>query len=102
MNDFNGKAGVYEDIPEPLKGLKEFEDLNEALQSLRVIQISGCIDAAKATYIHSINNGSGNRIIVTFRSKGEGIVGGIPLLTSAAYYPARIFYSTNRISGEMF
>ena len=46
---------------QPMQGLKEFEDLEAALPKLSgVIQISGCIDAAKP-------------------HKSEGTGGGIPL-----------------------
>ena len=63
-------------------GLKEFEDLEAALPKLSgVIQISGCIDAAKPHMMYSIGNGSGNRIIVTLSgTKSEGTERrGIPL-----------------------
>ena len=55
---------------QPMQGLKEFEDLEAALPKLSgVIQISGCIDAAKPHMMYSIGNGSGNRIIVTFQEQ---------------------------------
>ena len=55
---------------EPLQGWKEFEDLERSLPGLSgVVQISGCIDAAKPHMIYSVNNGSGNRIIVTFHEQ---------------------------------
>lgn len=85
---------------EPLKGLKEFEDLNEALPKLAgVIQISGCIDAAKPHMIHSINNGSGNRIIVTFQEqKAKELWEEYRFFDKrAAYYPAKdiLFYQSD-------
>lgn len=85
---------------EPLKGLKEFEDLNEALPKLAgVIQISGCIDAAKPHMIHSINNGSGNRIIVTFQEqKAKELWEEYSFFDKrAAYYPAKdiLFYQSD-------
>ena len=44
---------------QPMQGLKEFEDLEAALPKLSgVIQISGCIDAAKPHMMYSIGNGS--------------------------------------------
>lgn len=85
---------------EPLKGLKEFEDLNAALPKLAgVIQISGCIDAAKPHMIHSINNGSGNRIIVTFQEqKAKELWEEYRFFDKrAAYYPAKdiLFYQSD-------
>lgn len=66
---------------EPLQGLKEFADLESALPKLSgVVQISGCIDAAKPHMMYSVNNGSGNRIIVTFHEqRAKEIWGGIPV-----------------------
>ena len=53
---------------EPLKELKEFETLSEKIHELSgIVQISGCIDAAKPNIMYSVNNGSGTRIIVTFQ-----------------------------------
>lgn len=55
---------------EPLKELKEFETLSAGVHDLRgIAQISGCIDAAKPHIMYSVNNGSGNRIIVTFQEQ---------------------------------
>ena len=55
---------------EPLLGLKEFEDLQSMLPKLSgIVQISGCIDAAKPHLMYSVNNGSGSRIIVTFQEQ---------------------------------
>ena len=52
---------------EPLHGLQGYEKLQETLKELQgVVQVSGCIDAVKPHMIYSVNNGSGNRIIVTF------------------------------------
>lgn len=52
---------------EPLRELQGYEELEQAVkQGNGVIQVSGCIDAVKAHIAYSVNNGSGNRIIVTF------------------------------------
>ena len=85
---------------EPLMGLKEFEDLEAALPKLAgVIQISGCIDAAKPHMIYSINNGSGNRIIVTFQEqKAKELWEEYRFFDKkAAYYPAKdiLFYQSD-------
>lgn len=49
---------------QPMQGLKEFEDLEAALPKLSgVIQISGCIDAAKPHMMYSIGNDSVSRTI---------------------------------------
>jgi transcription-repair coupling factor (superfamily II helicase) len=54
----------------PLQELKEVADIERLLPDLKgMIQISGCIDAAKPHIIYGINNGSGNRIIVTFQEQ---------------------------------
>lgn len=85
---------------EPLRGLKEIEDLEAALQKrLGVTQISGCIDAAKPHMIYSINNGSGNRIIVTFHEqKAKEICEEYRFFDKrCAYYPAKdiLFYQSD-------
>ena len=56
---------------EPLQGLKEFEDLQQSLRTGKkgVLQLSGCIDAAKPHMIYSVDNGAKNRIIVTFHEQ---------------------------------
>ena len=55
---------------ESLSGLREFEELEQQLKKEKgIIQVSGCIDAQKAHFISSINNGKGNRIIVTFQEQ---------------------------------
>lgn len=55
---------------EPLLGLKEFADMEAALSKQKgVIQISGCIDAAKPHMIYNIRGGSESRIIVTFHEQ---------------------------------
>lgn len=85
---------------EPLLGLKEFEDLKAALpEHSGVIQISGCIDAAKPHMIYNINNGSGNRIIVTFHEqKAKELWEEYRFFDKrAAYYPAKdiLFYQSD-------
>ena len=77
---------------QPMQGLKEFEDLEAALPKLSgVIQISGCIDAAKPHMMYSIGNGSGNRIIVTFQEqKAKELAEEYRFFDpNAAYYPAK-------------
>ena len=77
---------------EPLKELKEFENLSAIVQKLRgIAQISGCIDAAKPHLMYSVNNGSGNRIIVTFQEqRAKEIYEEYRFFDpKAAYYPAR-------------
>lgn len=85
---------------EPLQGLKEMEDLEAKLPKLSgVLQISGCIDAVKPHMIYSINNGSGNRIIVTFHEqKAKELWEEYRFFDpKAAYYPAKdiLFYQSD-------
>lgn len=85
---------------EPLLGLKEFEDLEAALQTLKgVILVSGCIDAAKPHMMYSINNGSGNRIIVTFHEqRAKELYEEYRFFSkNTAYYPAKdiLFYQSD-------
>ena len=82
---------------EPLKELKEFETLSAGVHDLRgIAQISGCIDAAKPHIMYSVNNGSGNRIIVTFQEqRAKEIYEEYRFFDpKAAYYPAKdiLFY----------
>lgn len=89
---------------EPLKELKEFETLSAGVHDLRgIAQISGCIDAAKPHIMYSVNNGSGNRIIVTFQEqRAKEIYEEYRFFDpKAAYYPAKISCFTSRISVEM-
>ena len=77
---------------EPLKELKEFETLSAGVHDLRgIAQISGCIDAAKPHIMYSVNNGSGNRIIVTFQEqRAKEIYEEYRFFDpKAAYYPAK-------------
>ena len=85
---------------QPMQGLKEFEDLEAALPKLSgVIQISGCIDAAKPHMMYSIGNGSGNRIIVTFQEqKAKELAEEYRFFDpNVAYYPAKdiLFYQSD-------
>ena len=85
---------------EPLSGLKETWDIEEKLSALSgVLQISGCIDAVKPHMIYSINNGSGNRIIVTFHEqKAKELWEEYRFFDpKAAYYPAKdiLFYQSD-------
>ncbi len=85
---------------EPLQGWKEFEDLERELPGLSgVVQISGCIDAAKPHMIYSVNNGSGNRIIVTFHEqRAKELWEEYRFFDErAAYYPAKdiLFYQSD-------
>ena len=85
---------------EPLKELKEFETLSEKIHDLRgIVQISGCIDAAKPHIMYSVNNGSGNRIIVTFQEqRAKELYEEYRFFDpKAAYYPAKdiLFYQSD-------
>ena len=85
---------------EPLLGLKEFEDFRETLPGLQgVVLISGCIDAAKPHMIYSMNNGSGNRIIVTFHEQKARELYEEYLFFDkrTAFYPAKdiLFYQSD-------
>lgn len=85
---------------EPLQGLKEMEDLEAKLPKLSgVLQVSGCIDAVKPHMMYGINNGSGNRIIVTFHEqKAKELWEEYRFFDSkAAYYPAKdiLFYQSD-------
>lgn len=85
---------------EPLQGLKEMEDLEAKLPKLSgVLQVSGCIDAAKPHMIYSVNNGSGNRVIVTFHEqKAKELWEEYRFFdTKTAYYPAKdiLFYQSD-------
>ena len=85
---------------EPMKGLREICDLEEALPKLAgVAQISGCIDAAKPHMMYSIHNGSGSRIIVTFHEqKARELWEEYRFFDQkAVYYPAKdiLFYQSD-------
>ena len=81
---------------QPMQGLKEFEDLEAALPKLSgVIQISGCIDAAKPHMMYSIGNGSGNKKRRNWRRNTAFLIRTLPIIRQ------RIFCFTSRISGEM-
>ena len=85
---------------EPLIGLKEFEDLQKLLPKFTgVVQVSGCIDAAKPHMIYSIGNGSGSRLIITFHEqKAKELCEEYRFFDrKAAYYPAKdiLFYQSD-------
>ena len=86
---------------EPLQGLKEFEDLEQSLQKEKkgVLQISGCIDAAKPHMIYSVDNGAKNRIIVTFHEqKAKELLEEYRFFDKrTSYYPAKdiLFYQSD-------
>ena len=52
----------------PLEELKELDELWRQRKKSGVLQISGCIDAAKPHMIYGMGNGSGNRIIADRKS----------------------------------
>ena len=84
----------------PLKELQGLEAAEEALKkSAGPIQISGCIDAVKPHMIHSMNNGSGSRIIVTFHEQKAKEVYEEYLFFDkrTVYYPAKdiLFYQSD-------
>ena len=86
---------------EPLQELKEFEDLGQSLRTGKkgVLQISGCIDAAKPHMIYSMDNGAKNRIIVTFHEqKAKELLEEYRFFDErTAYYPAKdiLFYQSD-------
>ncbi len=84
----------------PLKELQGFEKAEYALKNtVGTIQISGCIDAVKPHMIYSSNNGSGNRIIVTFHEQKAKELYEEYLFfdKKTAYYPAKdiLFYQSD-------
>ena len=84
----------------PLQELQGYDRLQEALKKHKgVIQVSGCIDAVKPHMIHSVNNGSGNRIIVTFHEqKAKELYEEYRFFDKkTAYYPAKdiLFYQSD-------
>ena len=85
---------------EPLHGLQGYEKLQETLKELQgIVQVSGCIDAVKPHMIYSVNNGSGNRIIVTFHEqKAKELYEECCFFDKkTAYYPAKdiLFYQSD-------
>ena len=89
---------------QPMQGLKEFEDLEAALPKLSgVIQISGCIDAAKPHMMYSIAMVLETESLLRFRNKKRRnwrrntafLIRTLPIIRQ------RIFCFTSRISGEM-
>ena len=84
----------------PLQELQGYDRLQEALQEQKgVIQVSGCIDAVKPHMIYSVNNGSGNKIIVTFHEqKAKELYEEYRFFDKkTAYYPAKdiLFYQSD-------
>ncbi len=84
----------------PLQELQGYEEANDALKKAAgPVQISGCIDAVKPHMIHSINNGKGNRIIVTFHEqKAKELYEEYLFFDKrTAYYPAKdiLFYQSD-------
>lgn len=84
----------------PLQMLQGYDRLQEALQEQKgVIQVSGCIDAVKPHMIYGVNNGSGNRIIVTFHEqKAKELYEEYRFFDKkTAYYPAKdiLFYQSD-------
>ena len=75
-----------------MRELQGYEETETALKKMTgPIQISGCIDAVKPHMIHSINNGKGNRIIVTFHEqKAKELYEEYLFFDKrTAYYPAK-------------
>ncbi len=83
----------------PLEELKELDELWQQRKKSGVLQISGCIDAAKPHMIYGMGNGSGNRIIVTFHEqKAKEICAEYRFFDrNTAYYPAKdiLFYQSD-------
>ena len=84
----------------PMRELQGLEAAEEALKkSISPIQISGCIDAVKPHMIHALNNGKGNRIVVTFHEQRAKELYEECLLFNkrTAYYPAKdiLFYQSD-------
>ncbi len=84
----------------PLQMLQGYDRLQEVLQVQNgVFQVSGCIDAVKPHMIYGVNNGSGNRIIVTFHEqKAKELYEEYRFFDKkTAYYPAKdiLFYQSD-------
>ncbi|MBR5565940.1 MAG: transcription-repair coupling factor [Roseburia sp.] len=84
----------------PLQELQGYEEANSALKkAAALIQISGCIDAVKPHMIYSMNNGKGNRVIVTFHEqKAKELYEEYLFFDKrTAYYPAKdiLFYQSD-------
>ena len=84
----------------PLQELQGYEEANSALKKATCpIQISGCIDAVKPHMIYSMNNGKGNRVIVTFHEqKAKELYEEYLFFDKrTAYYPAKdiLFYQSD-------
>ena len=85
---------------QPLKSLKEFEDLEADLKKgTGIRQVSGCIDAQKPHLIYALNNGFAGKIIVTFsEQKARELYESCRFFEkNVVYYPARdiLFYQSD-------
>lgn len=85
---------------QPLKSLKEFEDLEADIKKgAGIRQVSGCIDAQKPHIIYALNNGFAGKIIVTFsEQKARELYESCRFFEkNAVYYPARdiLFYQSD-------
>lgn len=85
---------------EPLQGLKEIGDLEARLPKLSgVLQVSGCIDAAKPHLMYGIHRDCGSKIIVTFQEqRAKELWEEYRFFDpKAAYYPAKdiLFYQSD-------
>ncbi|MFP3156419.1 transcription-repair coupling factor [Lachnospiraceae bacterium ZAX-1] len=94
---------------EPLESLKEYEDLQKQLTTLKgIVHLSGCIDSQKPHIMYSLSNGSASRIIVTFsEQKAKELYENYRFYDkNVAYYPAKdiLFYQSdirgNLLTGE--
>jgi len=84
----------------PLKELKEFDDLEEALKKNRgIFQVSGCIDSQKPHVIYACCNGQGSKLVVTFsEQRAKELYEDCRYFQKdAVYYPARdiLFYQSD-------
>ena len=83
----------------PLEELKELDELWRQRKKSGVLQISGCIDAAKPHMIYGMGNGSGKRIIVNFQEqKAKEMCAEYRFFDRrTAYYPAKdiLFYQSD-------
>ncbi|MEG0961456.1 MAG: transcription-repair coupling factor [Lachnospiraceae bacterium] len=85
---------------EPLPDLKEYEELQNKLTSLKgVVQVSGCIDAQKPHLIYSLWEQKGPKVLVTFNEqKAKELYEEYRFYDkNAVYYPAKdvLFYQSD-------
>ncbi len=95
-----GMEVTVETFTAPLRAYKEFEDLEAAFSKIKgILQISGCIDAAKPHMMYGIRNGAGKRLIVTFQEQKarEFCEEYRFFCKNTAYYPAKdiLFYQSD-------